>query len=151
MEKSKWYKTAIGKAERNKQSLNYSTMRKYKINFLPKMIERVEGFSHENCKKCEENKQSIDQLLGTTEDMIKGKPVDLKKFKADLKKVLTHLKKDHGLVEERQYINQWLVLGLIFGLAFMFVHIYSVSFGLIIGIGLGAMLDANAKKNGKQL
>lgn len=151
MEKSKWYKAAIRKAERSIQNLNHSVTRKYKINLLPKVIDRVEEFTHENCEKCEQNKQRIDQLLKATEDMTKGQSVNLREFKADLKKVLTHLKKDHGLVEERQYINQWLILGLIFGLAFMFVHIYSVSFGLILGIGLGAMLDANAKKNGKQL
>lgn len=151
MEKSKWYKTTVAKVERILPTINPNIIRKYKMNQLLKMISRIDEFSHENCEQCVHHKESIQKLITIMEEMSKGKRFDNKEYQAVYKEIMNHLKKGHGLVEERKYINQWIILGLIFGLAFMFVHIYSVSFGLILGIGLGAMLDANAKKSGKQL
>lgn len=151
MNKSKWYKDTIGKVDRLLTKLNPGTIRKYKVDSIKRVILRVEEFTHQNCNECENHKQSIDQLLAISEDMSKGKLIDPKEYKVIYKKVLRHLKKDHGLVEERQYINQWIILGLIIGLAFTFLHIYAVSFGLILGIGIGALLEADTKKKGKQL
>lgn len=151
MGNTKWYKDVCSRIDRILPRLNPGFIRKYKVNSIKGMVIRLEEFSSEKCENCENKKQDIDQLLTIIEDISKGKSVDLKEYKELFKKVLTHLKKEHGLVEEREYINQWLVLGMLFGVVFTFWNIYAVSFGLILGIGIGAMLDADAKKKGKQL
>jgi hypothetical protein len=151
MKDSKWYKATSNKVEQILQSKNNDLIRKFKVDLLKKMVDRVEEFSHQGCEKCEtQQQQNINTLIAMIEDLTKGKQVTFKAYHTVYKETLTHLKKEHGLVEPGQYMNQYLVLGLLFGGAFTYFSIYAVSFGLTIGIIIGALLDSDAKKKGKQ-
>ncbi|MGJ7922705.1 hypothetical protein [Neobacillus sp. LXY-4] len=149
MKGAKWSKEAIGKIDQVEQRIDRNTIRKLKLDLLKKVILRVEEFSVQSCTQCEENKENLNKLITIVVNIANGKPQNIKEYNTILMGIIKHLKKAHGLVERGQYMNQWIVLGLIFGVAFIYFSIYAVSFGLMLGIGIGAMLDEDAKKKGK--
>lgn len=151
MERSKWFNQTNGKLEKFLDKMNNDAIRKFQVVKLQKIVARIDEFAQQNCEQCKGNQQKADQLAAKLDELMHGKSVDVKQYQADFKELLTHLKKGHGMVEAGQYMNQWLVLGLIFGAAFSYFNLYAISFGLIFGIAIGAMFDNDAKKKGKQI
>lgn len=149
MKQSKWLNQANGRLDKILEKMHNDGLRRFKVDKLKKLVQRIDEFSQQDCEQCNALQQKVERLIGTLEDMLKGKPVDTQNYKNIYKELLTHIKKGHGLVEQGQLMNQWIIIGLILGIAFLFVTIYSISFGLFFGIIIGAIFDANAKKKGK--
>lgn len=149
MKQSKWLNQADSRIDRIIAAMNNDGIRRLKVDKIKKFIGRIDEFSQQNCEQCKTLQQKSDRLIEILEDILRGKPINTGEYKDIYKELLTHLKKDHGLIETGQFVNQWLVIGLLIGAGFMFWSIYSISFGLILGIIIGAMLDADAKKKGK--
>jgi putative flippase GtrA len=91
----------------------------------------------------------------------------LKGYLDVVKGIAKHLKRTHGLVEERQYVKRYVLIGLTFGLSLILLCLILLNFGVtllalnvtvlalitrvIFGYIVGHFLDRRARKRGRVL
>lgn len=143
-----------------------SDQRRYKLPLLLRSARWVAAFSPE-CEVCQ-GLQS--QIVSLGADLTSAPRMTRKNFKSYLsviKGVTKHLKRTHGLVEERQYAKRYVFMGLAFGLSLVMLGLILLSFGIalltlnvtvpalvtrvIFGYTIGYILDRRAKSRGKVL
>lgn len=154
MEKSNWLKDTNNKLDYYISSLDKKKVTRFYLQLLKRIAGRTEEFSSKGCSECEENKESINKLLTMLDENSTNMAADYKSYNLIIKKLIEHMQKAHGLIEEGTNISTWMPIGMTLGMCFGMSFGGSglsmgLSIGLAIGVALGASMDAKAKKEGK--
>jgi len=150
--KSNWYDGITKQINQLKVTLSEKDYKKYKLNLLLCVAERIDQFSLE-CGQCQIFQQDISTLTQDVGNIIQI--ADKDKRKAHLKTIndiVGHLRKQHKLVTNGYYMGIGMLFGSAIGVA-LGAAMPSIAMGIPIGVGvgiaIGTALDAKAKKEGK--
>jgi hypothetical protein len=150
--KSNWYDGIAKQINQLKDTLSEKDYKKYKLNLLLCIAERIDEFSPE-CGQCQIFQQDISTLTQNVGNAIQL--ADKDKRKAHLKtinRIIGHLRKQHKLVTNGYYMGIGVAIGTALGVALGAVWDgigYGIPIGVGIGTAIGAALDAKAKKEGR--
>ncbi|MFC1992096.1 hypothetical protein ACFLVC_05195 [Chloroflexota bacterium] len=147
-----WYDGIEKRINQLKETLGENDDKKYKLNLLLCVAQRVVEFSLE-CGQCQMLQQEISTLTEDVSNIVQS--ADKVRRKAYLKTInsmIGHLQKQHKLVTEGYYMGIGMVFGSGIGVA-LGVAMPSIATGIPIGLGIGiavgSALDAKAKKEGR--
>jgi hypothetical protein len=159
-----WYEGIHRRIGALKDQLSPAGWRRYKLSLFMRVARRVADFSNE-CQECRDLK---DQMGNLSENLTHSSKVYRKKYRiylATFKTAIKHLKRKHGLVEDKQYIKRFVSIGITFGLSLVIAGYVLVNFGItmlaisitlpalitrvISGYAVGYLLDKRAKKRGR--
>jgi len=119
---------------------------------LLRITKRVDGFST-TCGECQTFKQEITVLTGELGNLIQmPNKENRKSYLKTINNLVKHLKKQHKLVTEGQYMGMWSGIGPALGIAIGATLDNSgigVAIGVVIGLAIGRYLDNKAKKEGR--
>jgi hypothetical protein len=146
--------------------ISLSDRKRYKIPLLLRIARRVTTFSP-GCEVCQDLQVKIIALgtdLTHTPQMTRRNLIN---YLEVLKSTVKHLKRTHGLAEERQYVKRFLLIGLVGGLSVVVLGLILLGFGItlftlnltvpalvirmIFGCTIGYVLDRRARSRGKVL
>lgn len=159
-----WTKKIHDEISKIEKNLSPADQRRFHFPLFLRLAKRVAAFSPE-CEicqslQCQITNLSIDltNLPGMTKRSLKG-------YLDVITNITKHLKKTHGLVEERQYVKRYVLMGLTFGLCLILLGLILLSFGVTIfamniallaffsrvlfSYTIGYFLDRRARKRGK--
>ena len=149
---SNWYDGIAKQVDELKATLSEKDYKRYKLNLLLCVAERVSEFSPE-CGQCQIFQQDISTLTQDVHNTIQL--ADKQKRKTHLKtidNIVNHLRKQHKLVTEGYYVGIGMAIGAGLGVA-LGAAMPNIGTGIPIGIGIGlaigTALDAKAKKEGR--
>ena len=147
-----WYSGIAGEIGRLKETLTPGEYRRYRLDMLLCVAERVEEFAPE-CGECQLYQQEISGLAQDAGSLVRLN--DRERRKAHLKalKAITHhLQNQHKLVPEGYYMGVFTAIGVAIGAGLGVVtHFAGTGVGIALGAGIGAMLDTKAKNEGRVL
>jgi hypothetical protein len=139
---------------------------RYRLPRLLRLTRRVTTFSPE-CDICRGLQVQITQLGTNLPDQLPMTRQSLKEYLHLMKSITRHLKRSHGLVEERFYVKRYIFIGFTFGISIVLLGLILLSFGITLlalnitvtalitrvmfGYTVGYFLDRNAKKQGRVL
>ncbi|MFC2015285.1 hypothetical protein ACFLUP_04790 [Chloroflexota bacterium] len=149
---SNWQDGITERINQLKETLNEKDYKKYKLNLLLCVAQRVSEFSPE-CGQCQIAQQDISTLAQDLGYLVQTADKDRRKthLKA-IDRIVSHLRKEHKLVTEGHYMGIGMVFGSSIGVALGAIgdNVGSgIPIGVGIGIAIGAALDAKAKKEGR--
>jgi len=135
-----------------KENSDSRLAKRLKLEKLERIMNRIISFS-EKCHDCNHSIQELEKILNNPIDKLSGSdPALYKAYHLCLKKLASHLQKQHNLVADDYYVGLWMSLGMAIGVSFGVVFndlAIGLAIGMSVGIAIGAGLDANAKKEGK--
>lgn len=148
-----WFEETNEKIEKYKKSFTKAESRKYKLEFLERVVKRVNEFSSV-CGGCYQHKGEITTLLNNLEGLIQLSPMATKDYRNKINKIVGHLRKEHKLIPAGTFTaignGVGVALGVSLGLAMDNLGA-GIGAGAGIGIAVGAALEAKAKKDGKTI
>jgi uncharacterized membrane protein YccC len=138
--------------EQLKNELSEKNAKRLNINFLERLIKRLESFS-DNCMECKEYLEALDTHINDLRDKQNQLDAqDMKEHRQMVALISSHLEKDHKLLTEGYYTGIYMSMGTCFGLLFGLVIFDDMalwlSIGLCLGLVIGSVKDADAKKKG---
>ncbi|MFC1988779.1 glycine zipper family protein [Chloroflexota bacterium] len=149
---SNWYEDIAKQIHHLKDTTSEKDYKKYKLNLLLCLAQRVTEFSPE-CGQCQIFQQDISTLTQDVDNLIQADDKDRRKaYLKTIKTIVVHLQKQHKLVTEGQYLGIGMSIGTGIGVALGAVgdNVGSgIPIGVGIGVAIGAALDAKAKKEGR--
>ncbi|MFC1957629.1 hypothetical protein ACFLX0_02310 [Chloroflexota bacterium] len=149
---SNWYDGIEKRINQLKETLGENDYKKYKLNLLLCVAQRVAEFSLE-CGQCQMLQQEILTLTEDVSNIVQSADkVRRKAYLKTINRMIGHLQKQHKLVTEGYYMGIGMVfssgIGVALGVAMPSIAI-GIPIGLGIGIAVGSALDAKAKKEGR--
>jgi hypothetical protein len=148
-----WLEETNEKIEKYKKSFTKSESRKYRLEFLERVVKRVNEFSA-TCGECYQHKGEITTLLNNLEGLIQLSPMATKDYRNKINKIVGHLRKEHKLIPAGTFTaignGVGVALGTSLGLATDNLAA-GIGAGAGIGVAVGAALEAKAKKDGKTI
>ncbi|MFC2071438.1 hypothetical protein ACFLUU_01785 [Chloroflexota bacterium] len=147
--KSNGYDSILKQLNQLKDTLSEKDYKKYKLNLLLCVAERIAQFSLE-CGQCQLLQQDISTLTQDVANIIRV--ADKDKRKAHLKtinRMIGHLRKQHKLVTKGYYMGIGVAIGTGISVALgaaMDTVGSGIPIGIGIGVAIGAALDTKAKK-----
>ena len=146
-----WLNNTLESIAALKQSLSKKEAKKYKIDFLVRVAQRIADLSKE-CGECQKFQGEISKLTQDLGGLVQPSKEEKKKYDRKIKEITSHLQKKHKLYAEGTYVGFGIALGPAIGVA-IGSGIGNVGAGIGIGVGIGvaigSALEAKAKKNGK--
>jgi len=132
------------------------TVKKFSLQLLKRITERTEEFSAKDCNECEKNKEDINKLLLMLDEHKNDSTVNFKDYNGIIRKLIEHLQKKHGLIEEGANVSLWMPIGMSIGMCLGMSFgsnglSIGLSLGLAIGVAVGSGMDTKAKKEGKNI
>ena len=152
--RSNWYNRIVKEIEVYQTALTKKEFKKYKLDFLLRIVGRVEEFSG-TCGECQLFQQEIGELVQELSLLIQmpGKESRRSHIKR-INKVARHLQKGHKLVSSGYYIGICMAIGTGIGAA-LGIALDNPGIGPTLGIGIGlaigSYLDRKAKREGRVL
>jgi hypothetical protein len=150
--RSDWHESIAVQIDQLKNTISESDYKKYKLNLLLCVTQRVAEFAPE-CGRCQILQQDISTLTQDVGNLVQV--ADKYRRKAHLTAIngmINHLRKQHKLITEGYYMGIGMVFGTAIGVA-IGAAMPNVASGIPIGIGvgmaMGVALDAKAKKEGR--
>ncbi len=151
-DQSEWYDSIATEVQKLKNTLGERNYKKYKLSLLLGVAQKVDELSL-MCGQCKLFQNEIKALIGDINGLAQQDNRETrKKYFKELNTIVNHLKKQHKLVAEGDYMMMWMVIGMPVGLALGAAsgHVGSgLPFGMCIGIAVGAWLDKKARKEGR--
>lgn len=141
---SDWYNRITREISSYKDSLSKRAYKKYKLDLLLRIAQRVDSFSS-TCGECQIFQQEITRLAEDLGNLIQMPAKETRKsyFKT-INNIIKHLQKQHKLVTKGQYIG----IGIALGAALDNPSIGPAT-GTAIGVAVGIVMDAKAKREGR--
>jgi hypothetical protein len=152
--RSNWYEGITKQIDLLKETLDRHNYRKYKIDILQCLVNRVEQFSS-GCGQCQIFEEDMTKLVQDVSylSQMPSKEVSKQYFKS-MNSIIGHLQRQHKLVTEGYYVGIGMAIGAGIGVA-IGTAMGNVGSGIPIGVGigmaLGVALDTKAKKEDKIL
>jgi len=155
---SAWYSGINKQVNKIKDLKGEKNLRKYKLNYLLCIAERVDSYSG-FCSECQSFQKEITEIVADLSEFVQI-PDDSARMPKEkhrvyfktVNKITSHLQKQHNLVIEGQNLGLWISIGTAIGVA-IGASSDSIGFGIPIGIAMGTAvgtyLDNKAKKEGR--
>ena len=161
-----WISKVAGDISKAEERFSPSDQRHYRLPFLLRLARRVAAFSPE-CEVCQSLQSQIISLSANLADLPRMTRQSFGDYLDVVKSIAKHLKKTHGLVEERQHVKRYVLIGLTFGSSLVLLGLILLNFGItlmtlnitvpalftriIFGYTVGYVLDRRARKRGRVL
>jgi len=161
-----WTKKVAFEISRAEEHFSPSDQRRYRLPLLLRLARRVAAFSTE-CEVCQSLQSQITSLSANLADLPRMPRQSLKNYLYIIKSIARHLKRTHGLVEERQYVKRYVSIGFTFGSSLVVLSLILLNLGVtllalnvallalitrvIFGYTVGYFLDRRARKQGRVL
>ena len=146
-----WLNDTLESIAAYKQTLNKKDAKKYRLDYLTRLAQRIAEFSNE-CGECQKYQSDITKLTKDLGGLIQSSKEEKKNYDRKIKEITNHLQKKHKLYVEGTLIGIGIALGPAIGVA-LGSGMGNVGAGIGIGVGIGLVfgsaLEAKAKKNGK--
>lgn len=159
-----WYEGIRQRIGAFKDQWSPAGWRRYKLSLFIRVARRVSDFSIE-CQECRDLKDQISNLSENSTHSLKVYRKKYRIYLTTFKTAIKHLRRKHGLVEDRQYIKRFVPFGIAFGLSFIIAGYVLVDFGITMltisltlpalftrilsSYAFGYLLDRRAKKQGR--
>lgn len=148
---SDWYNEVITRIENAENTLTESEAKRYRTDFLKRLVQRVESFSSD-CGECKNLQSTLSELSEKLANHSNLSDDEKKTYQRTVSDVTWHLQRQHRLFVEGQNMVIYMPIGVGFGVALGLV-LGNIAIGIPIGAGLGMtlgiILDTKARKNGK--
>jgi len=148
------------------EDMSVSDQKRYRLPLLLRLARQVAAFSPE-CEICQNLQVQIDQLWASLESRPPMTRHSLRNYLEVIKSITRHLKRSHGLVEERHYVKRYVLISLTFGISLVLLGLILLSFGfclltlnitltalatrVMFSYTIGYFLDRRARKRGRVL
>ena len=157
-ERSQWCNNQVAKIDEYTKDSTERQLRSVSIGYLEKLILRVDQFSSD-CSTCENYKTSLEKNVEQLNNLENLTKEEKKEYRRMNNEILKHLKKEHKIVEIREYIHIFLIIGVVLGVlsALLLGDIYPIFMeygfagGAIGGVAIGFILDKKAQREGRLL
>ena len=159
-----WYEAISKGTGELEDRLSPLGQRRYKLSLLIRATGRVADFSTD-CEECRSLKSQVAEL---SEELIHSPqmtPKERRNYLTTIKRITKHLKRKHGLVDEKQYVKRFISIGAAFGLSLVMSGYVLINFGInvlvlsitlpalvirvMLGYAVGYLLDRRARKQGR--
>jgi len=148
---SRWYNDIAKEINLHKDILIQKDQKKYKLDLLLRVAERVYSFSS-RCGQCQIFQQDISQLTQDLGYLVHTPKEKRKSYFKTINNIIKHLQKHHKLISEGHYIGIGMTIGAGIGTALgaIFENLgIGTGIGTAIGLAIGVYLDKQAKKEGR--
>ena len=161
-----WTKKVASEISKAEENIGPSERRLYRLPLLLRSARRVAAFSPE-CEVCQNLQIQMIDLSANLADLPQMTGRSFKNYLDIVKTITRHLKRRHGLVEARQHIKRYSLIGLTFGSLLVVLSLILLSFGItllalnvtvlalitrvIFGCTIGFMLDRRDRKRDRVL
>ena len=161
-----WTRKVASEISKAEEHISPSDQRRYRLPLLLRLARRVAAFSPE-CEVCQSLQGQITDLSLDLADLPRMTRRSFGDYLDIVKSITRHLKRTHGLIEERQYVKRYVLIGLTFGLSLILLCLILLNFGVtllalniavlalitrvIFGYTVGYLLDRRARKRGRVL
>ena len=148
---SRWYDDIVKEISLHKDILGKKESKKYKLDLLLKIAQRVDSFSS-HCGACQIFQQDITQLTQDLGYIVQASKDKRKGYFKKINNITKHLQKHHKLVSEGHYIGIGIAIGVAIGTGVgtaLGKPGIGPGLGIALGLAIGAYLDNKAKKEGR--
>ncbi len=151
---SNWHNGITKQIDLLKEMSDRHNYRKYKIDMLQCLANRVDQFTYE-CGQCQMFKQDLTTLVqdvGSLSQM--SNKESRKQYFKSINNIIAHFQKQHKLVTDGYYIGLGMIFGVSIGIAIgtaMDSIGSGIPIGIGVGVGIGSALEAKAKKEDRIL
>jgi hypothetical protein len=161
-----WARKVANEIQRAEEHISTVEQKRYKLPLLLRLAQRVAAFSSE-CEVCQGLQSQIVSLGASLSGAPRITRKNLRSYLGIVKDIAKHLKRTHGLVEERQYVKRYVFISLTIGLSLVLLGLILLNFGItllalsitlpalatrvVFGYTIGHFLDRRAKRRGKVL
>ena len=148
---SEWYNRIDKAISQHQDSLGKKEAKKYKLDLLLRMAQRVDYFST-ICGECQMSQSDITRLTQDLGDIVNISKEARKSYFKTIGKITKHLQKQHKLVTPGQYMGIFSAIGTALGTgigAIIGNTGAGMAMGVGIGVAIGSYLDKKAKKEGR--
>jgi len=139
-----WAVEVSGRIRQAEKRVSPSDRRRYRLPLLLRLIRRVAAYSTE-CDVCRDLQRQIEALGANLDGAPRMTRRGLRDHLSVIKGITKHLKRSHGLAEERQYVRRYVLVGLTFGLSLIALGLVLVNLGLTV-LALNVTLPALATR-----
>ena len=150
----------------NAKELAVSNPKWYRLPLLLRLARQVATFSPE-CEICSSLQVQIAQLDANLQKQSLMTRQSLKDYFDVMKSITRHLKRSHGLVEERHYVKRYVFISFTLGILLVLLGLILLNFGITLlalnvtlaalitrvafSYTIGYFLDRRARKRGRVL
>ena len=161
-----WTRKVVGEISKAEEHISPSDQQHYRLPLLLRLARRVAAFSPE-CEVCQSLQSQIIILGVDSAYLPRMTRQSFRNYLAVVKGITKHLKRTHGLVEEKQYVKRYVLIGFTFGISLVLLGLILLSFGItllalnitltalitrvLFSYMLGYFLDKRARKQGRVL
>lgn len=161
-----WTIRVASKISKAEEHISPSDQRHYRLPLLLRSARRVAAFSPE-CEVCQSLQSQIINLGANLADLPRMTHQSFRNYLDVVKSIAKHLKRTHGLVEERQYVKRYVFIGFTFGISLVLLGLILLSFDItllalnitltalitrvVFSYMVGYFLDRRARKRGRVL
>lgn len=161
-----WTRKVASEISKAEEHITPSDQQHYRLPLLLRSARRVATFSPE-CEVCQSLQSQIINLSANLADLPRMTRRSLGTYLDVVKGIAKHLKRTHGLVEERQYVKRYVFVGFTFGISLVLFGLILLSFGItllalnitlialltrvVFSYTVGYFLDRRARKLGRVL
>ena len=148
---SDWYNRVVQEINLHKNALNKKDYKKYKLDLLLRIAERVDDFSS-ICGKCQLFQPEITRLTGDLQNISLMSKENRKSYFKTIGNITKHLRKQHKLVTAGYYLGICMSIGTGVGIAIgaaLGNPGIGPAIGIALGVAVGSYLDRKAKKEGR--
>jgi hypothetical protein len=146
-----WLNDTLESIVAYKQSLAKKEAKKYKLDYLTRVAQRIAELSKE-CGECQKFQGEISKLVQDLGGLVQSSKEEKKNYDRKIKEISGHLQKKHKLYAEGTFVGIGIALGPAIGVAIgsgMGNVGAGIGIGVGIGVAIGSGLEAKAKKDGK--
>jgi len=148
------------------ECMSPSEQRRYRLPLLLRSARRVAAFSPdcEVCRGLQSQIVSLGEVLTYAPQMTRQ---NFRNYLGVIKGITKHLKRRHGLAEEKQYVKRYVLMSLTLGLSLIMLGLILISYGItllslnvtvpalftrvVFGFTIGHIRDRRARKLGNVL
>ena len=150
----------------NAEGISISDQKRYRLPLLLQLARQVASFAPE-CEICQSLQVQIAQLGASLENRYLMTRQSLREYLGLMKNITRHLKRSHGLVEERHYAKRCVLASLTLGILLVLLGLILLNFGIALlalnitlialivrvmfSYSIGYFLDRRARKLGRVL
>ena len=148
---SDWYNRTAKVINLHKDTFSKKDSKKYKLDLLLRLVRRVDDFSA-TCGECQMFQPEITKLAEGLYYVFNISKEESKSYFKTISHITKHLKKQHKLVSEGQYMGTWTGIGIAIGAALGAIFDNpgaGTAIGVATGLAIGRYMDNKAKKEGK--
>jgi Flp pilus assembly protein TadB len=159
-----WYEGINKQISVHENQLGSLGQREWNLPLLKRISERVDDFSKE-CKECQGIKRQLEEIsryLVLQQGIVKQ---EFSKYQSCIQKMTNHLKHQHKLIGEKQYVKRFVLTSFILGVILIILGYILLYFGITVlamsitipalfgrmflSYIIGSLLDSRAMKKGR--